>query len=627
VIIGFFPTDLTSRVTDRQEILLFGRTVDNSTVCLIDRWSPSFHVLDESGEEAVRYLGQDAKARKVVCRTIKEMHELAQSLRNEGKTVCGHDLDISNKYLLEKSIVPFTFHEAEIETATERLGDITARLSHIRQITSETLSGHNAIAIACRTETGFPDSPVISASVAGQGFTREYTWKKELAAEGTELLTGEVELLETLAQMLKSQSADVIVGFGSDEIDMQAIAYRGQRYGIPFSLGRDGTGIKISKGRYKASITGIAHADMERYATSLGMSCERSARSIYGFYQMLLPGMLELVKLTKCNIDCISRSTDAQLIEQYLISLAPDAAELVPPKPNGKEYDSRQRQYPRLLDDFTPGVFSCVRSMDLSYLLVKAMLDDSDAFFCDVIGSLRERADRINEMQRGGIDRLLNIRLREINRLKRAFATYFAYPAARWYSLQAYTKALEKARQTAKGIRHEIMHDGAIIGEDNLLLYWTGSHCPSACRSIDRAVFMSDKPFRGALLNDGELSLIRLPNRCSLLNDIYSAALPLIMAGKEEDALAYLKEILSAVKRRQISPDKLADISTGLVQVRGDGPPSERQRKPELAADYDEVYYSNYILMPALESLVQIMGKKKEDLLQPKEQSRLEVFF
>jgi DNA polymerase elongation subunit (family B) len=65
------------------------------------------------------------------------------------------------------------------------------------------------------------------------------------------------------------------------------------------------------------------------------------------------------------------------------------------------------------------------------------------------------------------------------------------------------------------------------------------------------------------------------------------------------------------------------------IVVQGKGMIRDRARLPDeiKEKDYDPVYYTNNQVIPAVEKIFEVLGYKKEDLLETKEQAKLEKFF
>jgi len=685
--IEFFPLDVTVRHTGpRCEVLVFGKTVDGRIVCVSDHYQPNLLLVGSpqiwSEMDVLRgyrtenqsgiLRGRHISCVRVFADNIKSLNELSLRLRSVPgvEEILENDLDIATEYMSEKGIIPFSYYSVEVEPGDLRLSvDAVFRAKGYTQISTEMLTTPKALAISMIADEAdaLQDSPLLLAAIAYEGIERRITWKQQLSA-GAELVGSEMELIESLVKAIRDFSPDVLVGCNSDDIDLPLLNARAARYGIQWLPGRDGTAVKLTKGRYGASITGIVHADISRYLSGLGAADPQStlpskgdAAGVLKSFKAILPDMLELVKIIGIGLDSVCRSNALQLAEEYLISNARSFSEIIPRRPSSKEYEERRKPAVTLMSLCEPGLYEETAAVDVSHLITDAIVSANispssmsceccqDAFCRQKKGMipvlLEALGDRIQRLEKmlAEEDIYLKARHRQISRLYQSFSGYYGYPAARWYSMECQEAAIDLAKESLKGFISGI--GGTQIFYESGTLYLTGAY---ADRIYTRGFFISDRPPKFALSRGEELISVGFKHRCRMVEDMYGRILRLLLLhGGKEAAISYCRDIIAELRRRALPAEMLAiraevrqdspqentasivaskaGIKKGMISyiiTRGDGPVADRARLLP-ADDYDSEYYLNTIFLPALEPIALALGYKKEDLLQPREQSKL----
>ncbi|MEM4267726.1 MAG: DNA-directed DNA polymerase [Candidatus Woesearchaeota archaeon] len=422
MIIEFFPMDITAKSSETStEILIFGRTNSNEKICVVDKdYMPDFFVVPRKARaslqtkltiegmkgakkvEAVKRKinGIEFDAFRIFSASQKAAVELAQSLSQDEYYVFEHDIDIVEKYCRERGITPFTCYEADVSHADTKLSPTDTRqnietyiLDSIRQVSTEASKFMRVLAIdvvstfdSRGNEKSYETNPVMLVSLKGGGYAKSITWKhlkaKDQEKREVEYVGSELGLLEALEKSINEYAPDIIVGFNSDE-DLKLLHARAQKYNIKLRVGLDGSGIRVSKGRYQANIVGVVHADLLRYATMVAAEDEAgdfisTAKSILNttapliesvrdkedidsyikyssqnaqlklsIFENLFPELIELAKITGSNIDSVCRSNMSQIVEAYLINQSALFGELVPNKPTNEQFASRKERRKR----------------------------------------------------------------------------------------------------------------------------------------------------------------------------------------------------------------------------------------------------------------------------------------
>lgn len=87
--------------------------------------------------------------------------------------------------------------------------------------------------------------------------------------------------------------------------------------------------------------------------------------------------------------------------------------------------------------------------------------------------------------------------------------------------------------------------------------------------------------------------------------------------------------VKAAIRMKNLGYNVLPGMNIRYIVTKGTGKISDRVRLPEEAGEgeYDHEYYINNQVIPSVERLLNIFGYTKEDILESKEQSRLDGFF
>ena len=367
MIFSFYPTDITYDVVDgKPRVLLFGRTLNNEQVCVIDSsFRPYFYAIGD--KEGLQVLEQDefrvtevqevtknlnekeVKALKVfvnVPKAVPVLRKLAQEL---GFKVFEYDILFTRRYLLDKRITPFVLTKVEGE---EVQLDFKVRCIKVNKIECVKGTFADPGILAFDIETYNPDGkkinpekyPIIMIAVHTNNFSRILTWKKFNSTNPEiEFLKDEKSMLKRFFEIVGKLKPDIITGYFSDGFDFPYIIKRAKIKKIKMNLGLDFSEPFI-RGRIQSEvkITGIVHFDVFKFVRRvISRSLETYVYSLDAVAEELLGEKKIQVDLNKLayawnkNIDkeleefCRYNLHDAKLTFNLASKLLPNLIELV----------------------------------------------------------------------------------------------------------------------------------------------------------------------------------------------------------------------------------------------------------------------------------------------------------
>lgn len=346
--IQFYLLDLDyiTNVFGRPIIRLFGKTIDNKSICCLDRnFEPYFYVMPSENSdlsrlmakikeckeedsfvaniiiEAKKHFSRDITALKVFVNHPKDVPIISSIISGIGsiKEIMENDILFTKRYIIDKSIMPLMLCEASGSAAKEE-GLNTEIVFNIDSInpTSESTNSLNALSFDIETySTGekYPDSkndPIISIAFYGRNFSKVITWKGISHNINAIIVKNEQELISEFIKTIKEQKPDCIVGYFSDGFDFPYILDRSKLYGINLDIGLDNSQLKVSKrGMTSMHITGIPHIDVLKFIKNImGGSLQLDSYSLNEVASALLNE-----KKLDFNINNIARIWDANTDE------------------------------------------------------------------------------------------------------------------------------------------------------------------------------------------------------------------------------------------------------------------------------------------------------------------------
>ena len=298
----FFPIDITYKIENNKAVIyLFGRTLDNKQICVIDQnFEPYFYVIPKKGRqteeklskikierenetaEVVKtekvkkhFLGKEVEAIKVYT-NLPSSVPIIRSIIKDWEVLeytTEYDIKFKKRYLIDKNITPLLSVEAEGEFITKSLRVPVFRADKIEQKGEDSLE--NPRVLAFDIETYNPNgkiiepekNPIIMLSFYGNRYKKVITWKKfKTNLDYIEFVDSESDLIERFKTVINDFKPDIIAGYFSDEFDLPYIKTRADKYKIKLDIGLDFSDLNIKKTRTVTSdIRGINHLDIFKF--------------------------------------------------------------------------------------------------------------------------------------------------------------------------------------------------------------------------------------------------------------------------------------------------------------------------------------------------------------------------
>lgn len=306
--IQFFPLDIRrAEYNNKQAVLLFGRTLTNQRVCIIDdSYIPYFYVIPKKGINVREKLekieverdkvisrvmktelvkkklsGRETEAIKVYVPFYRDIRAV-KSVIDEWEIIEGiynHDIPYLRKYLADKGFVISNLLEAEAEPVNAGYKVDTFIAGSITMSTEETIKSPRILAFSIETynpgmRIDMKNNPIIMLSFYGESFKKVFTWKHfKTDLDYIEFVNSEADIIEKFAETIEGYRPDIIVGYNTDNFDFPYIDERAKKYRIALNIALDNSGLRLVRGENKrALIAGIAHIDAFRYVKTLNIS-------------------------------------------------------------------------------------------------------------------------------------------------------------------------------------------------------------------------------------------------------------------------------------------------------------------------------------------------------------------
>ncbi|MBI5176592.1 hypothetical protein HY995_00730 [Candidatus Micrarchaeota archaeon] len=379
-----------------------GREAKVSSVEIVER---------KVGREAVRLL-------KVFCSSPGHVPKLSEEARAFGKT---HEYDIpfTRRFVIDEGLVPESLVEVEIGAEVGKDGKLRKTVKRTRQLPqSPTLPPFKMMSFDIETHnpSGIPNpsrEPALMISYAVGSPAKDakvITYSK--AGDKLDFLTrvsGEREMLEKFAEIVRAERVDLLCGYNSDEFDLPYLKERAAVLKADFRIGRGnrGAGIQVKKlgARRRSRINGRIHFDAFNAASILNYvgafkfnrltlgsvfatltgeeKLDTKKPDIWRAYDaggkglehlfkysaadaiacsrvcdFVLPLQAELAKVARMTLFDVNRSTPGQMVEGLLAAASSQRGEVMPNKPGYATVQARQ-------DDAIQGAFVKVPSPGL----------------------------------------------------------------------------------------------------------------------------------------------------------------------------------------------------------------------------------------------------------------------
>nr|AEE39463.1 DNA polymerase [Thermococcus celericrescens] len=233
----------------------------------------------------------------------------------------------------------------------------------------------------------FAEGPILMISYADENEARVITWKK-IDLPFVDVVSTEKEMIKRFLKVIKEKDPDVLITYNGDNFDFAYLKKRCEKFGIKFTLGRDGSDPKIQRmgDRFAVEVKGRIHFDLypvilrtvnlptytleavyeaifgtpkekvypEEITTAweTGEGLERVARYsmedakvTFELGREFFPMEAQLSRLVGQSFWDVSRSSTGNLVEWFLLRKAYERNELAPNKPDERELVRRRNSY------------------------------------------------------------------------------------------------------------------------------------------------------------------------------------------------------------------------------------------------------------------------------------------
>lgn len=422
----------------RNYVKIIGRDDKGKRVCIIDYFEPYFwaifkegtsdnrineiqkeiekiRIKTESRESIVektelfekKFLGKTIKALKIFITNYKDAHAIAEKIKDNYSEIIGcreYDLNLITKYIIEKNLVPLTWHKIlgsmlepdEFGSLSNSLEvDLCLKVEKIdnkEKTEEQQILQFSPKILAYDIEADefeIGKGEILMISLVSKNFKKVLTWKKiPKAPEFVEFCKDEAEMLEKFVEYVKKLEPDLLVGYFSDSFDLPYLRARAENHKIKLSLGLDYSQPVFTRGRFvSGKINGIVHIDLLRfietvysqYLQSETLSLDEVANEFLGegkkdfnhkhstrlkehewldYFEYNLqdsvltfrlaekfwPDMQEFCKIIQEPLFEITRNSMSQLVESYIIHNLHKFNEIAERKPLHDEIEERKRR-------------------------------------------------------------------------------------------------------------------------------------------------------------------------------------------------------------------------------------------------------------------------------------------
>jgi len=292
----------------RSYLKVIGRDGKGNRVCVIDKFEPYFWAILDEGVKSERIkeireqiegirieskgritnvlktevedknlLGKSAKAIKIFISNYKDGHSVADEIDfQEIVARREYDLSLITKYIMQRKMLPLQWHtitgekieEGQFEGFLDKLEVELIINAEKIQKSSEKEFKPKILAYDIETdEFEIGKGEIVMISLYGENFKKVLAWKKCTEKQDyVECFKSEKEMLKKFVEYVKTESADILVGYFSDGFDLPYLRERARENGIKLSLGLDGSSPTFSRGKIASgSIAGIVHVDLYRF--------------------------------------------------------------------------------------------------------------------------------------------------------------------------------------------------------------------------------------------------------------------------------------------------------------------------------------------------------------------------
>lgn len=514
-----------------------------------------------------RFLEQPVQALQVFTNVPKAVATLKDDARGLPGVQSIHEYDILfvRRYFIDKGITPLTLVTAEGELVPEKLKVPAIRAKSIAQTGEATLATPRVLCVDIETynpagkHVVAEQHPILMIALVGENLRKVLTWKRFSGApDFVEFLPSEADVLDRFKDLVADYKPDFIVGYHSDGFDFPYMRHRATKNRIPLDLGLDNSELRIEgRTHTTARITGIAHIDILRVirklfaktmetdiftldavagellgkgkhpvdinqlatawdqgdAALLAQFAEynlQDALLTHELALLVLPNLIEVVKIVGQQPFDVNRMGFSQLVEWYAMKQAFALGEIAPNKPAYREQMRRMRDrikggfvyepkpglytdlavfdyrslYPSIIasHNISPGMLNCSCCEDNPHIRT----DRGTFWFCQkrkgfvsgIIEDLITRRARIKDILRtGNKDPLLLARSQALKDLANSFYGYLGFSMARWYTIECAESTTALGRRYVQDVMERAGRDGfqVVYGDTDSAFFLMGS--------------------------------------------------------------------------------------------------------------------------------------------------------
>ncbi|MCL6500670.1 MAG: DNA-directed DNA polymerase [Candidatus Pacearchaeota archaeon] len=413
----------------RNYVKIIGRDDKGKRVCIVDSYEPYFWAIfkQDTSERKIRelqqkigkikieqvgrttivektelhdkkFLGRDVKALKIFITNYKDAHAIADKIDfPEIEARREYDLSLITKYIIDKKLVPLTWHKISGEILERDYGgiaesldcDVCIKVEHIEKADSIIFEPKILAFDIEADEFEIGKGEILMISLVSKNFKKVLTWTRiPKTPDFVEVCKDEADMIERFVKYVKKQNADMLVGYFSDGFDLPYLRARAEKLKVKLSLGLDGSQPTFARGRItSARISGIAHVDLLRfietvysqYMQSETLGLNEVAREFLGegkkdfehkhstrlkeqewlnYFEYNLqdsvltyklaekfwPDMLELCNIIQEPLFELTRDGMSQLVESYIIHHLKEYNEIAEKRPLHDEIEERRRR-------------------------------------------------------------------------------------------------------------------------------------------------------------------------------------------------------------------------------------------------------------------------------------------